>query len=118
MTEPSKQCRCRSCLRGQTVDTGIGPIAIEDALPTNMENPMSIRTIVEFNHDFLRRLRDQPELLGLIVDEIATSQHAAKLNEANERGRALDIGHGVRIVMQRHHSTEVSVKTEYGELRL
>jgi hypothetical protein len=79
---------------------------------------MSTRTLVEFNHDQLRRLRDDPRLMGLILDEIATSQHNAALNEANSRGRALDIGHGVTIIMQRHHSTEVSVKTKDAEVRL
>ena len=79
---------------------------------------MSIRTIVEFNHDWLRRLRDQPDLIGLILDEIATSQHGAQLNGANSRGRPLDIGHGVTIVMQRHHSDDVTVTSAFAEVRL
>jgi hypothetical protein len=79
---------------------------------------MGTRTIVEFNHDFFYQLRDRPELLKEIVDELATSYHNAALYDANLRGRALDIGHGVRIVMQRWYDTECTVKTEFAEVRL
>jgi hypothetical protein len=79
---------------------------------------MGTRTIVEFNHDAFHKLRDRPELLREIVDELATSHHNAALNEANSRGRALYIGHGVRIIMQRQYDTDCTVRTKYAEVKL
>lgn len=79
---------------------------------------MSTRTLLEINHDHLADLQTRRDLLAFVMDELATCKHNAALNQANERGRALDIGHGVRIVHQYHHSTEVAVKTEYAEVRL
>lgn len=79
---------------------------------------MSIRTLIEINHDRLHELQQRPAILAEIIFELGMSVHGAALNEANERGRALDLGHGVRLVMQRHHSTDVSVKSEYVEVRL
>ncbi|PXW23366.1 hypothetical protein [Paraburkholderia caballeronis] len=79
---------------------------------------MSTRTLLEINHDFLHNLRRHPEILGEIMAELVGSVHGAALNEANSRGHALDLGHGVRLVLQRHHSNDASVKTEYAEVRL
>ena len=79
---------------------------------------MSTRTLIEINHDFLHELQDRPELLAIIVSELGTSLHNQPLNEMNERGRALHIGHGVTIVLQYHHTTEVAVATKYAAVKL
>lgn len=79
---------------------------------------MSTRTLIEINHDFLHELQDRPELLAIIVSELGTSLHNRQLNEMNERGRPLDIGHGVTIVLQYHHTTDVAVTTKYHAVRL
>jgi hypothetical protein len=79
---------------------------------------MGTRTLVEFNHDYLSRLRDRPDIMACILYEIATSFHMCALNAANQDSQALDIGHGVRIILQRWHDTETVVKTEFAEVRL
>lgn len=79
---------------------------------------MSTRTLLEINHDRLHDLQRRPEILAEIMAELGMAVYGAALNEANSRGRALDLGHGVHLVLQRHHSTDVSVKTDYSEVRL
>ncbi|MDR8394993.1 hypothetical protein NE850_01470 [Paraburkholderia sp. USG1] len=79
---------------------------------------MSTRTILEINHDRLGHLQTHPEIFAEILSELGMSTHGAALNEANERGCALDIGHGVRIILQRHHTTDVTVQTDYAGVRL
>ncbi|KVL59303.1 hypothetical protein WT01_15870 [Burkholderia cepacia] len=79
---------------------------------------MSTRTLIEINHDVLHRLRERPDLLSEILTELGGCVHNAALNEANERGRALDIGHGIRLVMQYHHTSEISVTTDFAAVRL
>jgi hypothetical protein len=79
---------------------------------------VSTRTLIEINHDRLHQLIDRPELMRLFLEELGTSQHNAPMNEANARGHALDVGHGILIVHQYHHSTDVTVKTEYAEIKL
>lgn len=79
---------------------------------------MSIRTLIEINHDLLHRLQESPEIFAEILGRLGTSRYNAELNEANDGGRALDIWNGVRIVHQYHHSTRVTVKTEYAEVKL
>jgi hypothetical protein len=73
---------------------------------------MSTRTIIEINHDRLPDLKKRPEIMALILGELGNSRYGAALNEANERGRPLDIGHGISFVLQRHHTTEVAITTE------
>lgn len=79
---------------------------------------MSTRTLIEINHDLLHELQERPELLAIVMSELGISMHNGPLNEANERGHALNIGHGLRIVLQYHHTTEVSVTTKYSAVRL
>lgn len=79
---------------------------------------MSTRTLLEINHDRLHDLQKRPEILAEIMAELGMAVHGAALNETNSRGRALDLGHGVQLVLQRHHSTHVTVKTDYAEVRL
>lgn len=79
---------------------------------------MSTRTLIEINHDLLHELQERPELLAIVISELGISMHNRPLNEANDRGRALDIGHGLRIVLQYHHSTEVAVTTKYAAVKL
>jgi hypothetical protein len=79
---------------------------------------MSTRTIIEINHDRLEHLQRHPEIFAQILLELGGSTHCAALNEANERSRSLDIGDGIQIVLQRHHSTGLTVKTDYVEVKL
>ncbi|MBR8344710.1 hypothetical protein [Burkholderia ambifaria] len=79
---------------------------------------MSTRTLIEINHDKLHQLRDRPELFAEILSELGGSVHNAAMNEANERGRALDIGRGVRLVMQYHHTTDVTLSSDFVEVKL
>ena len=79
---------------------------------------MSTRTLIEINHDRLHELQQRPSILAEIMAELGITIHGAALNEANSRGHALDLGHGVRLVMQRHHSTDASVKSNYVEVKL
>lgn len=79
---------------------------------------MSTRTLIEINHDLIYRLRTRPDLLAEIMSELASSAHNAALNEANSRSRALDIGHGVRLVQQYHHTTDVTVTSDFVEVKL
>lgn len=78
---------------------------------------MSTRTIIEINHDRLPDLREHPEIFSIILSELGSSKHVSAINEANDRGHPLDIGNGIRIVLQRHHSTRVTVKTECAEVK-
>ncbi|CDY79410.1 hypothetical protein BGLT_02191 [Caballeronia glathei] len=77
---------------------------------------MSIRTLVEINHDQLHALKWDVEFWENLVAQLGGTHYSSRLIEAN--GRPIDIGHGVRIIMQRHHSTECSVKSEYEEVKL
>jgi hypothetical protein len=79
---------------------------------------MSTRTIIEINHDQLHALKWDEEFWTNLLSRLGGSHYNADLSEANEAGRSIDVGHGVRIVLQRHHSTDVTVKTEYVEVRL
>lgn len=79
---------------------------------------MSVHTLIDINHDYLHKLKSRPELLALIMSELCGTVFNGPLNEANERGRALDIGHGVLLVTQRFHDTETTVKNRYVEVKL
>jgi len=79
---------------------------------------MSTRTLIEINHDLLHRLQSDPGIMQQIMRELGVSTHNGPLNEANGRGRSLDIGDGIRIVLQYHHSTEVAVTTDYAAVKL
>ena len=79
---------------------------------------MSIRTLIEINHDMLPKLQNRPDIVMLILRELGSSMHGAVLNEANSLGKSLDIGHGISIVLQSHHTTEVTVSAEHATVRL
>ncbi|HEM7888524.1 TPA: hypothetical protein U2Q27_000706 [Burkholderia cepacia] len=64
---------------------------------------MSTRTIIEINHDFVRRLLGDPVSLGATLRSVCCD-HQPELNDDNVRGGPLDIGDG--IVYRRHHSEE------------
>lgn len=63
---------------------------------------MSIRTIIEINHDYLHRLDDPMTLLSI--------KHALQTN-AKDRMRDGKIP-GVRFIAQRHHSETIELKVE------
>ncbi len=63
---------------------------------------MSIRTIVEINHDNLNDLQEHPERLREIV-ECLYKNNATKLAELRY------LTNGVRFLGQRHHSDEMTI---------
>jgi hypothetical protein len=79
---------------------------------------MSTRTLIEISHDQLHALKWDEEFWTNLLSRLGSAHYSTDLNAANEAGRSIDIGHGVRIVLQRHHSTDATVKTEYVEVRL
>ncbi len=79
---------------------------------------MGTRTLIEINHDQLASLRGGPDVIDAILRNLGMTTYNALLNDANADGRALDIAHGVRIVLQRHHTTDVTVTTEYHTVKL
>lgn len=72
---------------------------------------MSIRTIIEINHDYLAKLT--PERLALLVDALKSSTLTRQLNFGS-----VEIVSGVRAVAQRHHSNECVVKISGLEINL
>ncbi|MBY4799950.1 hypothetical protein K6W78_08025 [Burkholderia cepacia] len=79
---------------------------------------MSTRTLIEINHDRLHWLLERPDIVAEILRELRTSFHNEHLNLENAAGRALSIGHGVRLVMQYHHTTGVAVETDFAVVHL
>ncbi|MGI4815889.1 MAG: hypothetical protein ACRYG5_10030 [Janthinobacterium lividum] len=79
---------------------------------------MSIRTLIEVNHDHLTRLLADPDALARSISDLCSAQHLAELNLANSAGRPHDLLNGLRLVLQRHHTTDVTVSTDYAKVRL
>ncbi|MBN3814690.1 hypothetical protein [Paraburkholderia sp. Ac-20347] len=79
---------------------------------------MSIRTIIEINHDQLGALKNDPGWWARLLGNLGTSRYGAAINEANADGCPIHLGHGVRLVTQRHHSESAMVKTQYLEIKL
>jgi hypothetical protein len=79
---------------------------------------MSTRTLIEINHDLLHRLQDDPSIMARILSDLGSTRYNGELNRANEKGQPLDIGCGVHLVMQRHHSDDITVKTRHTKVRL
>lgn len=79
---------------------------------------MSQRVLLEINTDHLHALKWDTEFWTNLLANLGSSHYSAELNAANEAGHPVDIGHGVRIVLQRHHSTDATVKTDYVEVKL
>ncbi|MEN8511996.1 hypothetical protein [Burkholderia sp. RS02] len=78
---------------------------------------MSTRTLIEINHDFLQRLLDAPVELAVTLRSVCCD-HQAELNDDNGRGRALDLGGGIRIVYRRHHTEDARFVTKYVDIDL
>lgn len=62
---------------------------------------MSIRSIIEINHDKLHELRQSPTLLLIMLD---------RLQEAHEEGKSLVPG--ITFLKQHHHSESVEIKVK------
>lgn len=61
---------------------------------------MSTRTIIEINHDYLRRIADDPEKLIAFVRRLGAS-----------RGEAEKIApYGIKVLTERHHSEEMKLQ--------
>ena len=74
---------------------------------------MSIRTIIEINHDLLAAL-DNPEALKKMVLNLAMGAHMPELNN----GETPEIAPGVRVLMQRHHSSNVTIQSDWAKVEL
>lgn len=64
---------------------------------------MSTRTIIEINHDYLRRLTQDPQALAEFLSSFGS--HSEKT--LNERAP-----NGIRVLAQRHHTTVLDLRVE------
>lgn len=74
---------------------------------------MSIRTIIEVNHDLLAAL-DNPEALQEMVRSLVMGEYMPKLNS----GELPEIAPGVRVLMQRHHTSSVTIQSDWAKVEL
>lgn len=74
---------------------------------------MSTRTIVEINHDRLNDL-DNPEELKKFVMALKGGSFNFELS----KGEQPEIARGCRVLLQRHHSTDVLIRTKYQDVKL
>ncbi|WP_175837047.1 hypothetical protein [Burkholderia anthina] len=79
---------------------------------------MSTRTLIEINHDQLHRLRDDPEFLERFLANLCSSFYCGDLNRANEEGKPLTLSNGIRVVSQYHHTIDVTVTSDFVEVKL
>lgn len=79
---------------------------------------MSTRTLIEINHDQLHALQWDLEWWTNLLQNLSAARYGAALNEANADGCPIHLGHGVRLVLQRHHSDLATVKTTCVEVML
>ncbi len=68
--------------------------------------------------DCLHELLERPDAVETMLLNLGGSTYNGALNEANEAGRPLAVALGITVVMQRHHSTGVTVTTEYQTVKL
>jgi hypothetical protein len=69
---------------------------------------MSTRTIIEINHDHIRRLEKDPAYLKALMQQLGMSGVTEGLNKHGPH----DFCAGVRILGQRHHSETLNLKVE------
>lgn len=69
---------------------------------------MSIRTVIEINHDYLRRLG--PEQWAELMTALASASVTGQLNLSE--GKPVNWTTGIRILAQRHHSETLRLKVE------
>ena len=74
---------------------------------------MSIRTIVEINHDRLSSLDNAEALLEMILN-LRMGLYMPELNN----GGTPEIAEGVRVLMERHHTSDVLIKSSWRELKI
>ena len=79
---------------------------------------MSIRTIIEINHDYLDELRKHPERLVNLLDDLGGATYVGRLNKANAARAPLDLNCGITLVTQRHHSDDMFVHSKHAVVRL
>lgn len=79
---------------------------------------MSTRTLIEINHDLLHELKRNPEFVAEFIANLGSSFYCGRLNESNGKGQPMHVGRGIQIILQRHHSTDVTVTTEYQTVKL
>ncbi len=64
---------------------------------------MSIRTIIEINHDYLYNWQKHPEDAAKLLWKVLTD--SGRLVETHDQSLF-----GVRVIAQRHHADELTVK--------
>ena len=71
---------------------------------------MSIRTIIEINHDYLHELSSDPEHWIDLLRAMRSSDLTGALNAAN--GKPVFRPPGIRILAQRHHSEMLKLEVK------
>lgn len=67
---------------------------------------MSTRTIIELNHDYIARMTaDDWEAIKAMCLHHPDTKHYRQVD-------------GVTVILQRHHTTDVTIKTEHQEVKL
>lgn len=66
---------------------------------------MSVRTIVEINHDYLHDLREHPERIELLWTLLSSCDHQ-RLNDVAQPVP------GIRFLGQRHHSDKLTITAD------
>lgn len=70
---------------------------------------MSMRTLVEINHDYLGDLLDDPEAFKRLLMALRSCELNSQLN----KGEVVRFEPGIRVVLTRHHSDIVAVRTQW-----
>lgn len=68
---------------------------------------MSIRTVIEINHDYLRDLADNPQHLAYFLLGLGLSRHNRDFPITSPDGL-----HGIRVLGQRHHSETLKLEVK------
>ncbi|KOR22973.1 hypothetical protein ABW54_04055 [Burkholderia cenocepacia] len=74
--------------------------------------------MIEINHDHLNRLREDPEFLLRLFGNLGSSFYCGDLNRANAEGKPMTLTNGIRIVSQYHHTTDVTISSDFVEVKL
>ena len=69
---------------------------------------MSTRTIIEINHDCLYEMECNPEHFADLLRQLRGSKIVGQLN----KGEIPNVGPGLRVLGQRHHSERLKLDVE------
>ena len=74
---------------------------------------MSTRTVIEINHDYLTEMEHDPEHFFDLLKQLRGSAITGKLN----KGETPNVGPGLRVLGQRHHSERLKLDAAIAEER-